>query len=110
MAADVATLREMFPGVFAETPAVDTALERAMESAIKRVNRSAFGTSADEATIYMAAHLATLGTPARAMGATSMAAGPVSMTLGNASNGRTGFLDLYDGLKRSKILGVLPPT
>lgn len=100
-------IRDRFPGAFPATTAVTTALDAAIADAELRISATAFGKRRALAVMYLAAHMAFVGTNPRLLsGATSVAAGQVSMSFqlpGGGQTMRTGFSDLYDGLKRGRI-------
>lgn len=106
-----AELQEAFPGSFETVP--DAAIQRQIDAATRRTPESVFGDQTEDAILYLAAHLVmtTVANRARAQGATSYSAGPVSMSFGAGATGeqRTSFLDEYERIRRGLARGPVCP-
>lgn len=108
MAVTIAELTARFPGVF---DALGVGAQLAIDEAILRVNRAAFGRKADMATLYLAAHLASGMKPSAAAGAaTGGTVGRVTINFAAAAAGADDYDSsiygrLYKALINSTIVG-----
>lgn len=105
MAITPASMRTRFPGTF--DAFADDMLTACIDEAGLSTSTEELGNSAETAQLYLAAHLALASSGAHAQGASSAKAGEVSLVLGRDAIGgrvRTGFLDLYEALIRSKVV------
>lgn len=103
---DAAYIRLRFPGVF--DAVTDFSLDAAIAAAQAQVSLDLNPTIANEATLYLACHLAELGKLGRASGLVEVTAGQVSMKFGgqNGSGGETSFLLLYKQMIRRAVFPI----
>lgn len=104
---DAATIRLRFPGVFDAPGVSDASLNGAIVAATQQINPVAFGVLADEATLYLACHIAETTKIGRAGGLQRAEAGFVKMDYG-PGGGQYGssFMALYKDLLKRTVCPV----